>query len=161
DTIALSYSTTKGVASTLLHVLADRGLVDYDRPVADVWPEFAASGKERLTLRQVLCHEAGPYRIRELIDAASRTLDCKSECDARAGGGSGHGPGRGHGYRAWTYGWLGGEIAQRVTGRRFSELVASELAAPLGLDGCYVGVPPDQMHRRARQIGGRAAFSRL
>src|SRR5215470_6978176 len=161
DTIALSYSTTKGVASTLLHVLADRGLVDYDRPVADVWPEFAASGKERLTLRQVLCHEAGLYRIRDLIDDASHMLDWKAMCDALAAAAPCHEPGAAHGYHAWTYGWLVGEIAQRVTGRRFSELVASELAAPLGLDGCYVGVPPEQMHRRAQQIGGRAAFSRL
>ena len=161
DTIALSYSTTKGVASTLLHVLADRGLVDYDRPVADYWPEFAAAGKERISVRQVLSHEAGLYRVRDLVDDAGRMLDWKYMCDALAAGAPCHPPGATHGYHAWTYGWLVGEIAQRVTGRRFSELLEKELAAPLGLDGCYVGVPPDQMRRRAQPIGGRAGGSRL
>jgi CubicO group peptidase (beta-lactamase class C family) len=161
DTIALSFSTTKGVASTLLHVLADRGLVDVDRPVAEYWPEFAAGGKQRISVRQVLCHEAGLYRIRGLVDDAARMLDWKHMCDALAASSPCHEPGAAHGYHAWTYGWLVGEIAQRVTGRRFSELLASELAEPLGLDGCYVGVPPAAMGRRAEPVGGRAAFSRL
>jgi CubicO group peptidase (beta-lactamase class C family) len=160
DTISLSYSTTKGVASTLLHILADRGLVDYDRPVADYWPEFAAAGKERITIRQVLCHEAGLYRIRDMIDDAARMLDWKYMSDALAASAPCHEPGEAHGYHAWTYGWLVGEIVQRVTGRRFSEVLESELAGPLGLDGCYVGVPQDQMHRRASQVPGRS-LSRL
>jgi CubicO group peptidase (beta-lactamase class C family) len=152
NTLSLSYSTTKGVASTLLHILADRGLVSYEAPVADYWPEFAAAGKERLTVRQVLCHEAGLYRIRDMIDHAGRLLDWKHMAEALAQSAPCHEPGRAHGYHGWTYGWLVGEIIERVTGRRFSQLVDSEIARPLGLDGLYVGLPPEQMQRRAQLI---------
>jgi CubicO group peptidase (beta-lactamase class C family) len=155
DTLSLSYSTTKGVTSTLLHVLADRGLVSYEAPVADYWPEFAAAGKERVSVRQVLCHEAGLYRIRDMIDHSGRLLDWKHMADALAQSAPCHEPGRAHGYHGWTYGWLVGELIERVTGRRFSELLESELARPLGLDGLFVGLPTDQMRRRAQLIQTR------
>ena len=61
-----SFSTTKGVASTVLHVLVDRGLVDYDRCVADYWPEFAQAGKERITVRHILAHQSGLHHIRRI-----------------------------------------------------------------------------------------------
>jgi CubicO group peptidase (beta-lactamase class C family) len=75
DTMAFSFSTTKGVTSTLLHTLAERGLVDYQAPVREYWPEFGQSGKEGVTVRDVLCHEAGLYHVREMIDDASDMLD--------------------------------------------------------------------------------------
>jgi CubicO group peptidase (beta-lactamase class C family) len=155
DTLSLSYSTTKGVASTLLHVLADRGLVDYDAPVAAYWPEFGAAGKAEITVRQVLCHEAGLYRIRDMVDHAHRLLDWEHMVDALARSQPCHAPGATHAYHGWTYGWLVGEIVRRVTGRSFAEALASELADPLGLDGCFVGLPAEQMHRRAQLIQAR------
>ncbi len=155
DTLSLSYSTTKGVASTLLHILADRGLVDYEAPVAEYWPEFAAGGKERVTVRQVMCHEAGLYRIRDMIDHSGRLLDWNHMAEALARTSPCHEPGTAHGYHGWTYGWLVGEIIQRVAGKSFSEMLDAEVARPLGLDGCYVGLPPEQMHRRAELIQGR------
>jgi CubicO group peptidase (beta-lactamase class C family) len=75
DTMAPSFSTTKGVASTLLHIYADRGLIDYDAPVATYWPEFGQAGKEQITVRQVLSHQSGLYHIRQMIDHADRMLD--------------------------------------------------------------------------------------
>jgi CubicO group peptidase (beta-lactamase class C family) len=63
-----------------------------------------------------------------------------------------HEPGRHHGYHGFTYGWLVGELIQRVTGKPFSELLASEIAKPLGLDGLYIGLPASQLHRRAQSI---------
>jgi CubicO group peptidase (beta-lactamase class C family) len=63
-----------------------------------------------------------------------------------------HLPGAAHGYHAFTFGWLIGEIVQRVTGKRFGEVLAQELTAPLELDGLFIGLPADQVHRRARQI---------
>lgn len=152
DTISLSYSTTKGVASTLLHILADRDLVDLNEPVASYWPEFAAGGKEHITVRQLMCHEAGLYDIRHLIDDAQRMLDWDHMVSALASCEPVHAPGAAHGYHGLTYGWLVGEVAQRVTGKPFGELLQTELATPLGLDGLYVGVPEDQLHRRARLI---------
>lgn len=152
DTLSLSFSTTKGVASTLLHRLADRGLVDYDAPVARYWPEFAAAGKTDIRVRQILCHEAGLYDIRQLVDDASEMLDWNHMVKQLAAATPVHAPGTAHGYHALTYGWLVGEIAQRVTGKPFGELVESEIARPLELDGLYVGLPEGQMPRRARLI---------
>ena len=152
DTVALSYSTTKGVTSTLLHVLADRGLVDYDAPVREYWPEFGEAGKRDLTVRQALCHEAGLYHIRHMIDDARDMLDWDRMARALAAATPRHAPGTAHGYHAFTYGWLIGEIVRRVAGKPFREVLEAELARPLDLDGLYIGVPPHQMHRRAQLI---------
>jgi CubicO group peptidase (beta-lactamase class C family) len=153
DTISLSHSTTKGVASTLLHILADRGRVDYEAPVAEYWPEFAAEGKQDITVRQVLCHEAGLYHIRGLIDHAERMFDWEHMADALARAEPCHEPGSAHGYHGWTYGWLVGEIIQRVTGRPFREVLDEQIAQPLELDGLFVGVPTEHLGRRAQVIG--------
>jgi CubicO group peptidase (beta-lactamase class C family) len=59
DTLTMCFSTTKGVVSTAVHMLADRGLIDYDEPVATYWPEFARNGKERVTVRHLLAHNGG------------------------------------------------------------------------------------------------------
>jgi CubicO group peptidase (beta-lactamase class C family) len=152
DTVCLSYSTTKGVASTLLHILVERGLLDYDAPVCEVWPEFAQAGKQSITLRQLMCHEAGLYDIRSLVDHARQMLDWEHMVSALAAATPDHEPGSAHGYHGFTYGWLVGELAQRVTGKPFRELLQSEIAGPLELDGLYCGLPPDQMSRRARLV---------
>jgi CubicO group peptidase (beta-lactamase class C family) len=152
DTLALSYSTTKGVASTLLHVLVDRGLLDYDQPVARYWPEFGAAGKEKITVRQLMCHEAGLYSIRAVADDAQQMLDWDYMVDALAHATPAHAPGTAHGYHGLTYGWLVGELAQRICDKPFGDLLQTELAIPLDLDGLYVGLPEDQMHRRAQLI---------
>ncbi len=152
DTLALSYSTSKGVLSTLMHILVDRGLIDYDDPVCEVWPEFAQGGKAEITLRQVMCHEAGLYHVRGMVDHARRMLDWEYMVEALSDAIPAHRPGRAHGYHGFTYGWLVGEIVQRVSGKPLVELLASEIAQPLGLDGLYIGLPADQQHRRARLI---------
>jgi len=152
DTISLSYSTTKGVASTLLHILVDRGLTDYEEPVASHWPEFAQSGKERITVRQLLSHQAGLYDIRRVVDDARRMLDWDYMTAALAAAAPVHPPGAGHGYHGLTYGWLIGELVQRLVGRSFGEALAAEIALPLGLDGLYCGVPREALPRRARLV---------
>ena len=148
----MSYSTSKGVASTLMHILVDRGLMDYEDPVCEVWPEFAAAGKQDITLRQLMCHEAGLFGIRDMIDHAERMLDWDHMAGALARARPCHEPGVGHGYHAFTYGWLIGELVRRLTGKPYAAALQAEIAGPLGLDGLYVGVPADQMHRRARLI---------
>lgn len=149
DTLALSFSTTKGVASTLLHVLADRGLIDYDKPVWHYWPEFKQGGKDNITVRHLLTHQAGLWDIRGMIDDAMRITDWDYMIDALAKATPLHAPGRTHGYHGLTYGWLVGEVMQRVTGKTFAELLKAELADPLQLDGLYVGLPESEFHRRA------------
>jgi len=152
ETLSLSYSTTKGVASTLLHILVDRGLIAYDDPVSLHWPEFAQGGKEHVTVRQVMCHEAGLYDIRSMVDHAERMLDWSYMTDALARARPVHEPGTAHGYHGFTYGWLVGEIIQRVSGKPFSQFLREELGEPLGADGLFIGLPDEQMPRRAQLI---------
>ncbi len=149
DTLAMCFSTTKGVASSAVHVLADRGEIDLDAPVADYWPEFAAAGKERLTVTHVMTHSAGLHRIRSLVPDATAMLDWDRMTAALAAATPAYEPGTRHGYHALTYGWLAGELVRRVTGRSVGDVVRTELAEPLGLDGLSVGLPADQRHRVA------------
>lgn len=149
DTVAMCFSTTKGVVSTALHVLADRGEVAYDEPVATYWPEFARNGKEGVTVRHLLTHSAGLHRIRSIVRDADRMLDWDHMCEALAAAAPAYPPGTKHGYHALTYGWLVGEVVRRVSGQSISEFVRAELAEPLGLDGLTIGMPAAQRHRVA------------
>ncbi len=149
DTLAMCFSTTKGITSTALHICADRGLVDYEAPVADYWPEFAANGKERLKVRHLLTHSAGLHRIRTIIDDASRMLDWDHMCEALAAAAPAYRPGTRTGYHALTYGWLVGEVVRRVSGKPLADFVADEIAGPLGLTGLFLGCPEEQRHRVA------------
>jgi CubicO group peptidase (beta-lactamase class C family) len=150
DTLSLSFSTTKGVASTLLHVCADRGLLDYDAPVAEVWPEFGQAGKHAITLRQLMCHEAGLHRATDVLRTPDDMLDWATATRKLAEAEPQHVPGESHGYHALTYGWLAGEVARRVMGDKpFAELIERELAQPLALDGLYCGLPAGEEHRVA------------
>jgi CubicO group peptidase (beta-lactamase class C family) len=161
DTMAPSFSTTKGVASTLVHVLADRGLLDYDAPVAAYWPEFASGGKHTITVRHVLAHQSGLYHIRQMVDRAERMLDWDHMIHAIERATPLHPPGMRTGYHGLTYGFIVGELAQRVTGERFSQLVRDLVAEPLGLDGMYVGAPADALGRAAKLMWSRRGLYRL
>jgi CubicO group peptidase (beta-lactamase class C family) len=152
DTMAPSFSTTKGVAATLLHVLVDQKRLDYEDRVAMHWPEFAQAGKEAITVRQVLAHQSGLYHIRQMIDRAERMLDWEYMIHAIERATPIHPPGTRTGYHGLTFGYLVGELAQRVTGRRFSQLVQDEIARPLGLDGMYVGAPEEVLDRAAELL---------
>jgi CubicO group peptidase (beta-lactamase class C family) len=149
NTMAPSFSTTKGVASTLVHICVDRGLLDYDDRVADYWPEFGQAGKEDITIRQVMSHQSGLYHIRQMIDRADRMLDWKHMIAAIEKTPPIHEPGAKTGYHGLTYGFLVGEILQRVTGKSFPRIVRDELVEPLGLDGMYVGAPKKVLPRAA------------
>ena len=152
DTMAPSFSTTKGVAATLLHIFADRGLIDYDERVATYWPEFGQAGKSRITVRQVLSHQSGLYHIRQMIDHVDRMLDWKYMIGAIEATKPAHAPGKRTGYHGLTFGFLVGEIIQRVTGKKFSTLVQQEIARPLKLDGLYIGTPQRELPRAAQLL---------
>ena len=149
DTMAISWSTTKGITSLALHILADRGLVDYDAPVCTYWPEFAQAGKDFVTVRNLLCHQGGLHRLAGVIDHADEMLDwdhmvevlAAQPCDPPAGTRSG--------YHALTYGWLVGEIVRRVAGVSLGTFVRDEIATPLGLDGLAIGLPATDRGRVA------------
>src|ERR1019366_7967304 len=75
DTVTICFSTTKGVASTVIHRLADRDLVDYEAPVASYWPEFGVAGKQAITVRELLSHQAGLHSMTDLVRRPEDLLD--------------------------------------------------------------------------------------
>jgi CubicO group peptidase (beta-lactamase class C family) len=152
DTMSPSFSPSKGVASTTLHALADKGLLDYDDPVAKHWPEFAQAGKEGITVRHVMAHQSGLYHLRQMLDHAEQMLDWEYVTDAIARAEPVHPPGERSGYHGLSYGFIVGEIIQRVTGQPFSRMVQEQVAEPLGLDGLYIGAPEEALPRAARLI---------
>lgn len=155
DTTAPSFSTTKGVIATLLHILVDHGKAGYDDPIAHHWPEFGARNKENITIRQALCHEAGLYRVADMIRRPQEMLDWGHMKRVIADAEPAHEPGSSHGYHALTYGWLIGGVIEAVAGRPLQAVLQDELVDPLGLDGMFIGMPHNELYRRAELIHGR------
>lgn len=149
DTVALSFSTGKGVASTVVHRLADRGVIDYDARIADYWPEFAAAGKYEITVRELMSHRAGLHKIRGLVPETNQLMDHDLVTSLLAE--ASPSPKRLHapGYHAITYGALVAELATRASGRDFTELVRTELAEPLGAPELWFEVPRAERYRIA------------
>ncbi|MEV4846709.1 serine hydrolase domain-containing protein [Micromonospora matsumotoense] len=144
-----SVSTGKGLTSTVVHVLAEAGRLDYDLRIADVWPEFGRHGKHTVTLRHVLTHTAGVPDLPADVTPADFT-DWDAMCTLVADAVPRWAPGEQVAYHAWTYGWLVGEVVRRVTGRRISTVLAEDVAAPLGVPGeLFFGVPEADLPRLA------------
>jgi len=152
DSLGLSFSTTKGVAATVIHRLADRGLLGYDEPVAAFWPEFAAGGKARITVRQLLTHQAGLDKLAPIAPNGEAMLDHLAAERRLAAHAPDHRPGT-SAYHAVTFGWLVSGLARAVTGRGMAELVRTEVAEPLGIDGLHIGRPRTNQHLVAATIG--------
>ncbi len=149
DTLFSSFSTTKGVAATALHILADRGLIDYDTPVAQYWPAFAQNGKEKITVAQAMTHQSG-------LHAVPRPLTIEFVTDWEAGlrwieeGTPAWEPGTATGYHALTYAWVVGGIVQGASGRHIHDVIQEDIAVPLDIDGSmYVGIPDGVEERLA------------
>ena len=153
DTMALSFSTTKGVAATALHLAMERAGLGYDTPVGEVWPGFKANGKDAVTIRHVLCHEAGIPQIQGLVPDAHALGDWDAMVALMESLEPLWEPGTANGYHAVNFGWLVGELIHRIDGRPFPQLRAEEIAGPLGLDGCYVGTPEADHGRVAMLVG--------
>ena len=152
DTLSLSFSTTKGVASTLLHILVDQGRLAYDDPVSRHWPEFRGHGKDAITVRQLLCHEGGLYRISEMVERPTEMLDWEHMKDVVANAAPVHPPGAAHAYHGLTYGWLIGGLIEAVADRPFQRVLREELVEPLDLKDMFIGLPEGDLARRARLI---------
>jgi CubicO group peptidase (beta-lactamase class C family) len=149
DTGSMVFSATKGMASTVIHRLVDRGLINYDAPVAEYWPEFGANGKQDITVRQVMRHRAGLSALRGATK--EDLLDHRLMERRLAAAPPGYSFGR-PAYHALTYGWLMSGLARSVTGMGMRELIRQELAEPLHTDGLHLGRPPVDAPTRAAQI---------
>jgi CubicO group peptidase (beta-lactamase class C family) len=149
DTAPMVFSATKGLASTVIHRLVDRGLIDYDAPVAEYWPEFGANGKSAITVRQVMRHRAGLSQLHGASkeDLLDHVLMEERLAAARPGILLGK-----PAYHALTYGWLMSGLARAVTGKGMRELIREELAGPLDTDGLHLGRPPVESPTQVTQI---------
>src|SRR5919202_143219 len=153
ETLAISFSTTKGVASTIIHRLAERGELGYDEPVATYWPEFAAGGKSRVTVRDLLTHRAGLWSVRAVAERPEDLLDHLA-MEERLAARAVDAPTERSTYHAITYGWLVAGLARRVTGGRgLADLVRTEVAEPLGVDGLHIGVNETARELVAQPVG--------
>jgi CubicO group peptidase (beta-lactamase class C family) len=152
NTLGLSFSTSKGIAAAVIHRLADHGLLGYDEPVASLWPEFAAGGKERITVRQLLSHRAGLDRLAPIAPDRAALLNHVGAEERLAARKPDHAPGA-PAYHAITYGWLLAGLARAITGLGMEELVISEISEPLGLDGLHFGTPAVGAERMAPGLG--------
>ncbi|MFE9098563.1 serine hydrolase domain-containing protein [Streptomyces sp. NPDC007264] len=167
DTVVNVWSTTKGPAALCLHILADRGLVDLDAPVAAYWPEFAAGGKESVPVRHLLSHRAGLSGLRE-PHTLEQLFDWELTVSRLAAQEPWWEPGTRSGYHALTYGFLVGEVVRRVSGMLPGAFLREEVTGPLGID-FTIGLPEKESHRAAElvqpPVGDRAerlaAFARL
>ncbi len=149
DTLFNCFSTTKGVAATALHMLADRGLIEYDQPVAKYWPEFAANGKGKITVAQAMSHQAGLHAVPTPLTVDFVT-NWQAGLDWIANGTPAWEPGTATGYHAITYAWVVGGIVQGASGRHIKDVIAEDIAAPLGLSNeMFVGIPDGVEERLA------------
>lgn len=148
DTGAMVFSATKGLAATIIHMLVDRGLLSYDAPVAEYWPEFGANGKSEITVSDVLRHRAG---LSHLKGVDKHTIMDHHQMEERlAAAPVDHAHGK-TAYHAITYGWLLSGLARAVTGKGMRELFREELARPLNTDGLHLGRPPADSPTKAAQ----------
>jgi CubicO group peptidase (beta-lactamase class C family) len=152
ETQALGFSATKGLTAMVIHRLADRGLIDYDAPVAGYWPEFGAAGKGRITVRELLSHRAGLYDVQAVANSGRELLDHLG-MERRLAAARPQGPAGRPAYHAFTFGWLASGLARAVTGTGMAELVRTELAEPLGTSGLQIGEPGP---RRPAEMVGRS-----
>lgn len=147
DTLADVYSVGKPIVATLVLQLVDEGRIDLDEPVATYWPEFAAGGKDRATVRHLLAHRAGVPAIREPLDDDD-LFDFARMTRAVAATAAWWEPGTRHAYHTNTYGHLTGGLLHAVTGKRPGALLQERIATPLGAD-VHFGVPTSELHRCA------------
>ena len=139
DTTAMVFSATKGVTAVLIHLLAQRRMLDLDAPVARYWPEFAAEGKAQASVRQLLSHRVGlPTLDRPVTPADLAAWD--PVVDRLAAQAPLWRPGTRHGYHPITWGWLVGTVIRRVTSRSVGSVLADEVSTPLSLD-LWIGLP--------------------
>lgn len=147
DTIVNVYSTTKTMAAVCMLILADRGELDFDTPVARYWPEFAQHGKERVLVRHVMSHTAGlPGFVPPVVPPLLYDVDRVAA--QLAGQQLWWEPGTKSGYHAITQGNLEGEILYRITGERMAQWFAKEVAGPLGAD-FWMSLPASEDQRVA------------
>ena len=147
DTLVNFFSVGKGMLAVLAARYAGSGLLDFDAPVARYWPEFGAAGKDAVTVRQLLSHQAGVPAVRRRLPPGAML-----DWDVMTGAIAAQAPwwelGEAHGYHVNTFGFAVGELLRRVAGRTVGALLRADVAGPLGAD-VHVGLPASEHGRVA------------
>jgi CubicO group peptidase (beta-lactamase class C family) len=151
DTIVNVYSVTKTMTALTALLLADRGALDFSAPVARYWPEFAANGKARITVAQLLSHSAGLSGWRPACSGED-FYDWDKVTSMLAAQAPLWEPGTASGYHIYTFGFLIGEVVRRITGKSLGTVFREEIAQPLGAD-FHIGLPASEDHRVADLVG--------
>jgi CubicO group peptidase (beta-lactamase class C family) len=144
DTTFMLSSTTKGVTSTCMHILAEKHKLDYDMPIVKVWPEFGAHGKEKATLRHALTHQTGVPQT-----PVNYTPDWLADWDKMCRGIAALTPmfpiGQRTAYHSLNFGYINGEILRRVDGRPIGQFLQDEVCKPLKANNIFLGVPDSEL----------------
>jgi CubicO group peptidase (beta-lactamase class C family) len=161
DTMVLVHSATKGLAAMTMAVAHSRGLIDYEERVAHYWPEFAQQGKEAVTVRQLLAHQAGLFAIEEPVDA-SVVADLDRLAVVLARQKPAWEPGTRQAYHALSLGFYQGELMRRVDPRHrtLGQFFQDEIAAPLGID-VFIRLPQHIPNDRLAKIARPSPVSML
>jgi CubicO group peptidase (beta-lactamase class C family) len=152
DSMVFVASTTKGLAGMTIALAHSRGLLDYEERVCIYWPEFAQQGKEKVTVRQLLSHQAGLLALDARVDRAV-VADLDHLAVALAAQKPAWEPGTHEAYHAITLGFYEGELLRRVDPqhRSLGQFFQDELASPLGLD-FYIRLPEDLPNSRLATV---------
>jgi CubicO group peptidase (beta-lactamase class C family) len=148
DTLQVIFSGTKGLVAICLLLLIDRGRLELEAPVARYWPEFAAAGKEAVTVRALVSHTARLPGLTTPVEREELTDDVRM-AELLAAQPQLEDPRAAHAYHALTYGWLCGELVRRIDGRSVGRFFAEELAGPLDLE-IFIGLPEELEPRVSR-----------
>ena len=147
DTLVNVWSSTKGIVAAAAAMLVERGVLRYEDPIAKHWPDFAAAGKENITLALALSHQAGLPGLVEPTSLADQ-WDWNGCCAKLARQEPAWPPGTATSYHAMTYGWIVGETLRRASGRSIGNFAREEIAGPLGAD-IFIGLPESEEARVA------------
>jgi CubicO group peptidase (beta-lactamase class C family) len=161
NTMVIVYSATKGLAAMTLAIAHSRGWLDYEQRVSTYWPEFGQCGKERITVRQLLAHQAGLYALDEPVDR-SLVSDLDRLAIVLARQKPAWEPGTRQGYHAVTIGFYEGELLRRIDPkhRSLGQFFQDEIATPLGLD-VYIRLPEDIPNSRLATVVPPTVLERL
>ncbi|MFC4372588.1 serine hydrolase domain-containing protein [Nocardia halotolerans] len=161
DTIVPVFSSSKGMSAFTIATAVSRGLLDYEAPVAKYWPEFGAHGKERITVRQLIDHQAGLSGLDRVVKLGE-LADRERLGELLAAQKPAWEPGTRHGYHALTLGLYQSELLRRVdpAGRSLGRFFAEEIAAPTGAD-LFIGYPAAEPMERVAQLSATKGWDIL
>lgn len=143
DTLFPVCSTGKGILATIVHILSEEGVIDYNKPIAEYWPEFGVNGKESITVRQAMAHQAGIPQVPNFI-SMEEACDFDAACSRLAELHPLWKPGSTMQYHSRSWGWLIGGLVRKATGKTIKNLLLEKITHPLDIENdMFFGINDD------------------